>query len=86
MCEAVKDELRRYYDNLDGNSGLFKLTGQIRMREGHFPEFTNVDGLNYGIQMRLQQEWQVHQLHGTQLWHNELTILLNLLDGCYPSY
>ena len=51
-----KDELRRYYDNLDGNSGLFKLTGQIRMRESHFPEFTNVDGLNYGIQMRLQQE------------------------------
>jgi SNF2 family DNA or RNA helicase len=84
MCEAVKDELRRYYENLDENSGLFRLTGQILMRDGHFPEFNNADGLYYAIQMRLQQgkeKLKVGKISDADLNQCLQSIIENLSDS-----
>lgn len=54
MCEAVADELRSYYDNMDSRSGLFELD-QILFRRGRFPGFNNIDGLHAALQIRIQQ-------------------------------
>ena len=54
MCEAVADELKNYYENINSRSGVLELD-QVLMRRGHFPGFNNIDGLNAALQLRIQQ-------------------------------
>mmetsp|Transcript_20650 Transcript_20650/g.44862 ORF Transcript_20650/g.44862 Transcript_20650/m.44862 type:complete len:1793 (-) Transcript_20650:162-5540(-) len=49
LCEAVRCDLLNYYENMNYQSD------QVLIRDGKFPHFNTVDGLNVALAMRIQQ-------------------------------